>query len=164
MIFVTVGTHEQQFDRLIRYVDNLKRDGIITEEVVMQIGFCTYEPTYCKWNRLFSYKEMIQNVMDARIIITHGGPASFIMPLQMGKIPIIVPRQYRFKEHVNNHQVEFSKIVVERMKNVIAVYDIEKLQDTIMKYEFIIDAMELGIKSYNATFNMKFEKLVGELF
>ena len=39
MIFVTVGTHEQPFNRLIEYIDNLKRDGIITEEVIMQTGF-----------------------------------------------------------------------------------------------------------------------------
>lgn len=36
MIFVTVGTHEQPFNRLIKKVDELKRDGIIREEVVMQ--------------------------------------------------------------------------------------------------------------------------------
>ena len=29
MIFVTVGTHEQPFNRLIQKVDELKRDGII---------------------------------------------------------------------------------------------------------------------------------------
>lgn len=34
MIFVTVGTHEQPFNRLIEYIDNLKRDGIISEEVI----------------------------------------------------------------------------------------------------------------------------------
>ena len=32
MIFVTVGTHEQPFNRLIQKVDELKRDGIIQEE------------------------------------------------------------------------------------------------------------------------------------
>ena len=111
MIFVTVGTHEQQFNRLIEYVDNLKRDGVIQEEVIMQTGFCTYEPKFCEWNKLISYKEMIKNVEDARIVITHGGPASFIMPLQIGKIPIVVPRQVEFNEHVNNHQVEFAKAV-----------------------------------------------------
>ena len=31
MIFVTVGTHEQPFDRLIRKVDKLKQKGIIKE-------------------------------------------------------------------------------------------------------------------------------------
>lgn len=29
MIFVTVGTHEQPFNRLIQKVDELKHDGII---------------------------------------------------------------------------------------------------------------------------------------
>ena len=48
MIFVTVGTHEQPFNRLIKAVDELKRDGVITEDVVMQTGFSTYEPKYCK--------------------------------------------------------------------------------------------------------------------
>lgn len=39
MIFVTVGTHEQQFDRLVRCVDRLKAEGKITEEVMIQTGF-----------------------------------------------------------------------------------------------------------------------------
>lgn len=33
MIFVTVGTHEQPFNRLIQKVDELKRDGIIKDAV-----------------------------------------------------------------------------------------------------------------------------------
>ena len=31
MIFVTVGTHEQPFNRLIQKVDELKHDGIIKD-------------------------------------------------------------------------------------------------------------------------------------
>lgn len=85
MIFVTVGTHEQQFNRLIEFVDNLKREGIIQEEVIMQTGFSTYKPKYCRWYKLIPYNDMIKNVKEARIIITHGGPASFLMPLQMGR-------------------------------------------------------------------------------
>ena len=36
MIFVTVGTHEQPFNRLIQKVDELKKDGVITEDVIIQ--------------------------------------------------------------------------------------------------------------------------------
>ena len=111
MIFVTVGTHEQPFNRLIEYIDNLKKEGTIKEEVVMQTGFSTYEPKYCEWKKLLPYKQMIDNVSKASIVITHGGPASFIMPLQMGKTPIVVPRQKRYDEHVNDHQVEFAEQV-----------------------------------------------------
>ena len=32
MIFVTVGTHEQPFNRLIEFIDNLKRDRKRSEE------------------------------------------------------------------------------------------------------------------------------------
>lgn len=39
MIFVTVGTHEQPFNRLIQKVDELKRDGIIKDEVIIQTGW-----------------------------------------------------------------------------------------------------------------------------
>ena len=48
MIFVTVGTHEQQFNRLIKFIDELKRDKVIVEDVIMQTGFCTYKPKYCE--------------------------------------------------------------------------------------------------------------------
>lgn len=41
MIFVTVGTHEQPFNRLIQKVDELKRDGIIKDDVIIQSGFST---------------------------------------------------------------------------------------------------------------------------
>ena len=54
MIFVTVGTHEQLFNRLIEKVDDLKKEGVITEEVFMQTGFSDYVPRYCKWKKFIS--------------------------------------------------------------------------------------------------------------
>ena len=127
MIFVTVGTHEQPFNRLVKCVDDLKKEGIITEEVVIQTGYSSYEPKFCKWQKLFPYQEMLQLVDKARIVITHGGPSSFIMPLQIGKTPIVVPRRHEFNEHVNNHQVSFTKAVADRMGTIIVVEDIVPL-------------------------------------
>ena len=164
MIFVTVGTHEQPFNRLIRKIDELKRDGIIKEEVIMQIGYSTYEPKYCRWSKLLPYSEMVKNVKDARIVITHGGPASFIMPLQIGKVPIVVPRQKEFDEHVNNHQVDFSKAVEDRMGIIITVTDINKLEDIITNYNNYIKKMNQGINSNNKKFNDSLEQMVEEMF
>lgn len=163
MIFVTVGTHEQPFDRLIEYIDNLKRDGIVTEEVIMQIGFSTYEPKHCKWSKLLSYKEMVKNVAEARIVITHGGPASFIMPLQIGKTPIVVPRQKQFNEHVNDHQVDFAKAVAERMGTIIPVNEINELKQVIENYDKVVAGMPSGMKSNNQAFNQGLETIVNEL-
>lgn len=163
MIFVTVGTHEQPFDRLVKKVDDLKKDGIIKEEVFIQTGFSTYEPKYCQWSKLIPYQQMVKNVAEARIVITHGGPASFIMPLQIGKTPVVVPRQHQFDEHVNDHQVEFARNVAQRMGTIITVENIETLGDIIMNYDQIIDGMNHEMNSNNAKFNEELEKLVEQL-
>lgn len=160
MIFVTVGTHEQPFNRLVQEIDNLKRDGIITEDVIIQTGYSTYEPKYCQWDKLIPYKQMIKNVEDARIVITHGGPASFIMPLQIGKTPIVVPRQKKFNEHVNDHQVEFARNVAERMGTIIPVENINELKDIILSYDNIVETMGHGMNSNNEKFCNEFEKIV----
>lgn len=160
MIFVTVGTHEQPFNRLIKAVDELKKEGIITEDVIMQTGFSTYEPKYCKWSKLIPYQQMIKNVEDARIVITHGGPASFIMPLQIGKTPIVVPRQYKFGEHVNDHQVEFARNVAERMGTIIPVEDISTLGEVIKNYDEIVAKMGHGMSSNNEKFCKELETIV----
>jgi len=164
MIFVTVGTHEQAFNRLIEYLDKLKENKIIDEEIIIQTGYSTYEPKCCKWQKLFPYKEMEQNVTNARIVITHGGPASFIMPLQIGKIPIVVPRQYQFGEHVNNHQVEFVEAVNKRMNNIIPVFDIDDLENTLLSYDKIVGTMNNESQSNNIVFNEMLEKIVEDLF
>lgn len=164
MIFVTVGTHEQPFDRLLKAIDDLKRDGIITEEVIIQSGYSTYVPKYCKWEKLIPYKDMIKNVENARIVITHGGPASFIMPLQIGKIPVVVPRQRKFNEHVNNHQVEFARNVAQRMGNIIPVEDINELGGIIKNYDEICANMGNSICSNNELFCENLKKIVDSMF
>lgn len=163
MIFVTVGTHEQPFNRLVQEIDNLKSDGIITEDVIIQTGYSTYEPKYCQWDKLIPYKQMIKNVEDARIVITHGGPASFIMPLQIGKTPIVVPRQHKFDEHINDHQVEFARNVAERMGTIIPVEDIKQLGKIITDYDEIVAGIGQGMSSNNAKFCQDFECIVDEI-
>ena len=164
MIFVTVGTHEQPFNRLIQKIDELKKDGTIQDEVIIQTGFSTYEPKHCQWSKSLPYQQMVKNVADARIVITHGGPASFIMPLQIGKTPIVVPRQQQFNEHVNDHQVEFTRNVAQRMGTIVPVEDISTLGDTITNYDQIVAGMKHGMRSNNRKFNEGFEKLVNELY
>ena len=163
MIFVTVGTHEQPFDRLVSEIDTLKRDGVIQEEVFIQTGYSTFEPQYCRWSKLIPYGDMVKNTEDARIVITHGGPASFLMPLQMGKIPIVVPRQCRFGEHVNDHQLAFGKEVLARRKNILLVEDISTLRDVLIRYDELCSECTNEASSNNALFNDNIRRIATEL-
>ena len=161
MIFVTVGTHEQPFNRLVEYMDKWAAEH--EENVIIQTGFSTYVPKHCEWSKLYPYSQMVKLVEKARIIITHGGPSSFIMPLQIGKIPIVVPRKKEFDEHVNDHQVDFSKRVAKRNGDLIVIEDVSKLADAIENYSRIVAKMQNDVHSNNERFCMNFEKIVAEL-
>ena len=121
MIFVTVGTHEQQFNRLIKAVDDLVADGTIKDEVVIQKGFSDYEPKHCEAHKLISYKDMQKYYDEARVVITHGGPASFMAALERNKTPIVMPRLKKYDEHVNDHQDHFCREVEKRFGNIVVV-------------------------------------------
>ncbi|WP_105207305.1 glycosyltransferase [Streptococcus suis] len=127
MIFVTVGTHEQSFNRLIERIDNLKKNKIIKDDVFIQIGFSTYEPEYCDWKRMLSYEEMEEYFSQADTVVSHGGPATFMAALSKGKVPIVVPRLEKFGEHVNNHQLEFVKKIVDKEYSLIVIENIAEL-------------------------------------
>ncbi len=115
MIFVTVGTHEQGMDRLFIELDRLIESKQITEEVFVQIGYSKYKPKYYKYKKMIGYDEMDKYVKKADIVITHGGPGSIFHPLQYGKIPIVVPRNPEFNEHVDEHQILFTKRLENRI-------------------------------------------------
>lgn len=160
MIFVTVGTHEQPFNRLVEYMDYWAEKH--EEKVIIQTGFSTYHPKFAEYKKLYSYQEMKTMVREARIVITHGGPSSFVMALEFGKKPIVVPRQVKYGEHVNDHQLFFCKEVEERMESIIVVEDINKLSEVINQYD--VTNKHSFLKRNNATFCREFSKIVEELF
>lgn len=164
MIFVTVGTHEQPFDRLVRQMDTLVEQGVISEPVMIQTGYSTYEPRHCQYSKLLSYADMQKYTREARIIITHGGPSSFLAALQVGKIPIVVPRKKDMGEHVNDHQVEFSNAVAKARSNIIVVEDMASLGQTILNYETIAENLSAGEYENNTKFCTEFRALVEKLF
>ncbi|WP_270306311.1 glycosyltransferase [Streptococcus infantarius] len=156
MIFVTVGTHEQPFNRLIEEVDRLKKEGVITDEVFIQTGFSTYKPQYCNWKSIISYSEMDDHMANADIIITHGGPATFMGAIAKGKKPIVVPRQEKFGEHVNDHQLDFAYQVKNRYNNIEVIEDIKTLQHY-LKRDLRISTSTI---SNNKKFNEQLQQLI----
>ncbi|MCR5251555.1 MAG: multidrug MFS transporter [Lachnospiraceae bacterium] len=161
MIFVTVGTHEQQFDRLVRYMDEWA--GRNDEKVIIQTGYSRYNPENCECSSLLPHEKMMELAAEARIVISHGGPSSFIIPLQAGRIPIVVPRRAEFNEHINDHQLQFCRELAKRWENVIVVEDIDKLADVIGSYEDLTKDIRNDYKSNNENFCREFESLVASM-
>lgn len=130
---VTVGTHEQSFDRLVKAADELAVEHKLPEPVFVQTGVSCYAPIHCDWNRFTSPDDMEQLMRRAEVIITHGGASTFMAAVSMGKVPIVMPRRVAFKEHVNDHQWVFAKAVEQRLGGIIVVDDVNDLTAAVGK-------------------------------
>ncbi len=168
MIFVTVGTHEQPFNRLIEEINKLLEKELIKEEIFMQVGYNYDILPICKHKKILSKSEVDSFMRKARIIITHGGLSSIIESLMVNKSPIVVPRQKIFGDHVDDHQV-ISTRKFEKERRIIAVYNINKLGEKIMDYKNelsklrVIENISEEIEKSSKTFSMKLERLCQDL-
>ena len=83
MIFVTVGTHHQGFDRLVQAADELAAD--IDEQVVIQRGVTELCPQACRHFKFCSMQEMADWIQQARVVVAQAGAGTIITTLQQGK-------------------------------------------------------------------------------
>lgn len=136
MIFVTVGTTMFPFNRLLQAVDEVMRKQAEKERLVVQSGTSKYKFRY-PYTNIFpelSFDKMIYYFKKARVIITHGGPATIFLALKYGKNkPLVVPRSKKLGEHVDDHQIFFAKYL-EKKSLIKTVFPQENLAERIEKY------------------------------
>lgn len=130
MIFVTVGTQDVPFDRLLKAVDKCINDGVITEEVIVQCGKTKYKSKNMKMVNLLPIDEFKNIIKSARIVIAHGGVGTITDAINGGKPVIATPRLHRYKEAVNDHQLQIIK-QFEKMGFIIPLYNLKNLKDAL---------------------------------
>ena len=106
MIFVSLGTQDKSFTRLVEKIEELKKSGKIKEEVVVQLGSTQYKSEYIKCIDFMSMEEFDKYLQNSRYLITHGGVGTILTALKYNKKVIAVPRLSKYNEHVNDHQLE----------------------------------------------------------
>lgn len=132
MILVTLGTQDKGFERLLKAVDKQIEKGIITDKVIVQAGYTSYQSDRMEIFDMISKEELEQLTKKADLIITHGGVGSILTALSYDKKVIAVPRLSKYKEHTNDHQ----KQIVSEFANqgyILAAKDISTLGKMIEK-------------------------------
>lgn len=129
MILVTVGMHTAGFERLIRKMDELA--GTLNEEVVMQIGHTRYTPQNTQYFDFTTEGRLKELCQKARVVVTHGA-MTIVDALEQGTPVVVVPRLKRYNEVIDDHQLDFAT-ELEREGKVIAVYEVEELEEALKK-------------------------------
>lgn len=161
MIFVTVGTEKFPFDRLLTAIEEYVDKEKIKEEVFAQTGNSNYKPKSYNYKEFIGFNEVVNYIKRADIIISHAGIGSTLLCLNLGKVPIIFPRKFIFKEHLDNHQIEFAK-KMESIGRVIVAYDPENLIGKINNYYEIVKNLESILSQDNKEKLIKYLKKISK--
>ena len=106
MIFVSLGTNDKSFSRLLDAIDSEIENGNIKDKVIVQSGYTKYESKNMDIIDLMPMSDFKKNIESCDILITHGGVGTILDGLKLGKKIIAFPRLSKYQEHVNDHQVE----------------------------------------------------------
>lgn len=132
MIFVTLGTNDESFERLLKAIDKEIENGVIKEKVVVQAGCTKYNSKNMKILDLVPRDEFDKLIGECDLLITHGGVGSILTGINKGKKVIAVPRLAKYNEHGNDHQLQIVENFSKR-KYILSCKDLNKLGKTIEK-------------------------------
>ena len=116
--FVSVGNAKQPFRRLLDAVAHLVPH--LPQPVIVQHGHTPFASAACRVTAFMGMEEFARHIETAELLILHAGAGSVIHAIEAGKRPIVMPRRADLGEHVNNHQIEFSRVLAEAGKVVVA--------------------------------------------
>lgn len=106
MILVTVGTHNQGFERLVGAMDELACE--LGERVVIQYGASRQVPVHAESFQWTSSEKMEQLTSQARVVVSHAAAGAIILALKMGKPLVVIPRKRDHQEHFDDHQQQLA--------------------------------------------------------
>ncbi len=121
MVFVTVGTHHQPFERLMRGLEALD-----VGDLVVQHGHARPPAGARRAVPFMTFPEVVDHLEAADAVITHAGVGSVLCARNAGHVPLVVPRLKHYGEHVDDHQLELIG-ALERDGIVIVAREVDEL-------------------------------------
>lgn len=157
MIFVTLGTSDYPFTRLLKQIDDLIENNII-KNIIVQCGNEDYHPKNFTIIKNLDKKEFNEYLKKAEVVITHGGVGTIIDCIKMGKKVIAFPRKAEYGEAKNNHQEQ----IINNLKNTGSILTGE-INDLAKLLEKIKTLKKIKLKSNNKNFNYQLCKIIDAL-
>jgi UDP-N-acetylglucosamine transferase subunit ALG13 len=113
MIFVSLGTQDKPFLRVLQELENLIKTFNIKDEIIVQQGNTTYESNLFKSFKYVNNTQFVEYIQRSNIIITHAGSGSLFNAIKSGKKIIAVARLKKYGEMIDNNQTELAKKLAE---------------------------------------------------
>ncbi len=132
MILVTLGTQDKEFTRLLDAIQKEIDKGNIKEKVIVQAGYTKYESKDMEIFDFIDREKFEKLISECDILITHAGVGSILTGLNNGKKVIAAARLSKYKEHINDHQIQIVE-KFDRLGYIIPLKDFGKLDKVLEK-------------------------------
>lgn len=106
-LLVVVGTDFHPFDRLMDWLERWYAHRPDRPDLVVQHGH-SRRPDLPGAAGFLDHGTLRSAIATATLVVTHGGPASILETRRAGRLPVVVPRDPRHGEHVDDHQQRFA--------------------------------------------------------
>lgn len=156
MIFVTLGTQDKTFERLLIEIDRLIEKKVINDEIIVQAGNTVYKSKNMEIFDFIDMKNFDVYIRKCDILITHGGVGSILNGIDNQKKVLAVARLEKYDEHENDHQIQIISEFVKR-NLIVGCLEVDQLEEKILelsKFESI------GYDSNNNQFCRLVENLI----
>lgn len=130
MILVTLGTQDKSFVRLLTAIQHQIDLGNIKDRVVVQAGCTKFNSNDMEIFDLIPMEDFDKLIAECDLLITHGGVGSIISGLNKNKKVIAAARLAKYKEHVNDHQLQIIENF-SRKGYILKLEDFDKLNEVI---------------------------------
>jgi UDP-N-acetylglucosamine transferase subunit ALG13 len=103
-----VGTDVHRFDRLVGWLESWHAGRSDALRLVVQHGH-SRAPALPGAVAFLGHDDLQKAMAEATLVVSHGGPATITEARRHGHLPIVVPRDPAYREHVDNHQQLFAR-------------------------------------------------------
>ncbi|MBQ1508700.1 MAG: hypothetical protein IIZ47_04700 [Erysipelotrichaceae bacterium] len=104
MIFVTLGTQDKPFTRLLKRIE----EADLPEKIVVQAGYTDFSSAKMDVRKYIEKDEFSKLLEEADLVICHAGVGTIMESLKKKKKIIVSPRLAKYGEHQNDHQLEIA--------------------------------------------------------
>jgi UDP-N-acetylglucosamine transferase subunit ALG13 len=107
LVVALAGTDHHPFDRLVEWVDAaaVRRADV---RFFVQHGSTTRPPRVAEGEEFLSHDRLVALLAEAAAVVCHGGPGTILDAREAGHVPLCLPRDPGFGEHVDGHQQRFA--------------------------------------------------------
>ncbi len=138
-VFVTAGTREEPFTRLVKTVEDLVKKGVIKEKVIIQAGHTKYNSHYVEVFDFCAPEKIDELILNARYVITQESAGIGTQCLKYRTRFMVMPRDYRYGElptksdmkedlHYRLEELGYTKVVKNASELEKAIIDLNSLK------------------------------------